>query len=337
LKNTQVSDLRALEDKERLESIIFRETPALTADPALEKFSFIIRDREKVAELQAYLRSRTPPEPSEPIETGPAFEAQDTGPILLTQSAMDASADPDQADMHDECRIKATILTGHNQKIGNQFPTLASSAERYSQLIHRSAADIGARTIWSAANTLRQALEAHLAAVEQGRPMEELPPEVAAALTDLVQTHGVWFLGHPGAAEVEARVRDYTRGPDSAQTREEAIAVVEAAEAAPNVVDPAAVEPAKDDIVASAGEGPAAEKAEKSLRDWTWNLIATASRYLWRATKIGGTAGTGIVASHDLPAWFLGNETVLGTFAKHVMTNGPLWFDRLVEALRLVI
>ena len=328
-----MSDFRALEDKEQLSSITFTGTPARTADPALEKFYAIYGDREKAAELQAYLRSRTPPEPSEPVETGPTFEPQDDGPILLTQSAMDASADPNQADMHDECRIKATILTGHNQKIGNQFPTLASSAERYSQLIHRAAADIGARTIWSAANTLRQALEAHLAAVEQGRPMEELPPEVAAALKDLVETHAVWFLGHPSAAEVEARVRDYTRGPDAARTRDEAIAVVEAAETAPNVVDPAAVEPAKDDIVASAGEGPAAEKAEKSLRDWTWNLIAVAARHLWKVTQWGGTA----LAGHYLIQWFVANEAALGAFAKHVMTNGPLWFDRLIELLRVML
>ncbi|MEM9060104.1 MAG: leucine-rich repeat domain-containing protein, partial [Pseudomonadota bacterium] len=333
LDRTKVRDLTPIVGLENLRSIKFSGTPVLDADPALKDFAKIYSDREKVADLQAYLRDRKPPEPAEPLDTGPEFEAQDDSPILLAQPAMDQGDDPDQAEMQKECRRKVTVLTEHSQKIDNQFPTLVNSAERYSQLIHQSAAEIGARTIWSAANTLRQALEAHLAAVKQGRQMDELPPEVAAALKDLVETHGVWFLGHPGAVEVEERVRAYTRGPDSARIRDEAIAVVTAAEEAPSVVDPAAVEPARDDIIASEGEGPAAEKAEKSLRDWTWNLIAVAARRLYKATKWGG----GTVASHDLIQWFVGNETILGNFAKQVMTNGPLWFDGLVNALRQML
>ncbi|MEO0995050.1 MAG: hypothetical protein AAFX62_14730 [Pseudomonadota bacterium] len=332
MSRTRVADLSPLVGLSALENVRFLSTPACEAEPELKEISEIRSNTERTERLKAWLRERYRPEPPRDRSSAPGFAAGEAPPVRLLDPSMEG--DEDQAELHDECRIKAEALMQVAGLGGNAAPRLAGTVDRYRTRIRRAPDEIGARIIWSIANTLESIWEVHQNAVAEGRASEELPPEVASALEDLLQTHRLWFLGHPDARTVWEDLRDPVPGADDAAKRDAAIGVVEAAEGS-NAVDPAATEPARETIETSAGTSPAALRALKALDDWAYNLVATIARGAWKIAKDppGGFL-THTVAGAYLIEFIVANEPVLAHYAKHFMSQGPIWWDALMAMIR---
>ncbi|MEO0624355.1 MAG: hypothetical protein AAFU49_08115 [Pseudomonadota bacterium] len=332
LANSEISDLSPLVGLTSLVNVYFIGTPACEAEPELKEISEIEDDTKRTERLKAWLRERYPPEPPEGRSGGPEFAAGEVPPVRLLDPSMEG--DEDQAELHDECRIKAEALMQVAGLGGNAAPRLSGTVDRYRKRIRRAPDEIGARIIWSIANTLECIWEVHQNAVKEGRASEELPPEVASALEDLLQTHRLWFLGHPDARTVWEDLRDPVPGADDATKRAAAIGVVEAAEGS-NAVDPAATEPARETIETSAGTSPAALRALKALDDWAYNLVATIARGAWKIAKDppGGFL-THTVAGAYLIEFIVANEPVLAHYATHFMSQGPIWWEALMAMIR---
>ncbi|MEL6219056.1 MAG: hypothetical protein AAFR79_11410 [Pseudomonadota bacterium] len=335
ISHTKVADLSPLVGLDALHDITFWDIPACEAEPELKEISEIKDDTERTERLKAWLRERYTPEPPRDRSGAPGFVAGQAPPVRLLDPSMEG--DEDQAELHDECRIKAEALMQVAGLGGNAAPRLSGTVDRYRTRIRRAPDEIGARLIWSIANTLESIWEVHQNAVKEGRASEELPPEVASALEDLLQTHRLWFLGHPDARTVWEDLRDPTPGADDAAKRVAAIGVVEAAEGS-NAVDPAATEPARETIETSAGTSPAALRALKALDDWAYNLVATIARAAWKIAKDppGGFL-THTVAGYYLIEFIIANEPVLAHYATHFMSQGPIWWEALMAMIRRAI
>ncbi|MFU1682768.1 hypothetical protein ACM258_09315 [Phaeobacter piscinae] len=179
------------------------------------------------------------------------------------------------------------------------------------------------------ANSLEAALEVHHLAMETDRPAEELPVTVAAKLTDLAETYRVWFLGHPGAREVQDRATRHTKRSNSQERRMAAISVVEAAEAS-SAVSVDATAPARENIRTSDLQTPAGVAALGELEEWTWNFVASVVRKAWRIAKDppGGFVSQ-TLAGHYLILFLISHEEVIRQYAHTVMSQGPLWWTLL--------
>lgn len=332
INTTRVTDLSPLTGLDALDDVDIHGTPACEAEPELKEISLIEDNTERIERLKAWLRERYRPEPPEDRSGAPGFAAGQAPPVRLLDPTMEG--DEDQAELHEECRIKAESLMQIAALGGNAAPRLSGTVDRYRSRIRRAPDEIGARIIWSIANTLESIWEVHQNAVAEGRASEELPPEVASALEDLLQTHRLWFLGHPDARTVWEDLRDPTPGADDAAKRAAAIGVVEAAEGS-NAVGPAATEPARETIETSAGTSPAALRALKALDDWAYNLLATIARAAWRIAKDppGGFL-THTVAGYYLIEFIIAHEPVLAAYARQFMSQGPIWWEALMAMIR---
>lgn len=269
-------------------------------------------------------------EPPAPDPDKPAFEVPDQPPVRLKDTGLDGAPDTEQADLHEECRIKIAALKAIAWSGGNAAPRLVGAVDRYATIIARDPDGIGARTIWSPANTMESVLQTHEIAVDEGRFNDELPAAVAAALEDMIQTHRVWFLGHPGARQVYQHAQGHAEEPHSSNQRAVVDAVVQAAEESPQV-DPEATLPARENLDTAVGDTPAARSAWGEASDWAWNLTASICRKVWRiATKGSGVAAVDAIAGGYLFEFVVGNAAALGVFANAYMTVGGVWWDHFI-------
>ena len=331
LTGTQVTDLSPLAGLENLSHLYFEDIPACAAEPELDALSRIDDAEERTEKTLAWLRERSPPEPAEARAEGPRFAVSGDRPVTLRQPDMAGAGE--QARLHDDCRIKAEVLAQVAPGAGNAQPMLAGAVARYRELIRREAAEIGAREVWSAANALAVLWEAHQAADREGRLAEALAPQIAAALGDLVQTSAIWFLGHPGARAIESWLRGEAVPVPSDADMKLVGMVVEAAKAAPEVIDPDALAPVEDDLAAAGPAEGGGGKARRSAFLWAHNLIADVAGWLWRQTQVqaGNVAGGALTA--ELMSWVVANKSLLGPFARKLMVTGADWFGALVTRL----
>ena len=331
LRGTQIVDLTPLAGLENLQNIEFEGIPACSADPELKRISEIKIPSARIEALRVWLRQQAPVEPPEPRPDGPVFIISDKLPITLADPRMNLGADSDQDYLHDEVRIKAASLAQICNLADNISPRLGGAAIRYEKLVKEKASNIGARSIWSHANTLQSVWEVHLKAVSDARTSEELPSSVAACLDDLLQTHRVWFLGHPGAREVQERASSHARDSQSAQRREASKQVVEAAQES-GIVHVSALIPALENFRTSFEETPSGAAALGELEDWAYNLIATVAQKIWIVAKDppGGFVVHGALNFY-LAQFFLHNELALGSFVKEFMSYGPMWWDSILS------
>lgn len=334
LRGTKISDLSSIAQLPQLERIEFSGIPACDEYPELGEIAGIDDARVRVKNLQRWLEQNAPAKPPEVIPEGPIFLVPDEPPIMLSDAGMGDSEDFDQAQLLDEARTKADALYQIAELANNVAPRLPKAIERYNKLIHQDADQIGARIIWSNANTLKSIWEVHQSALRDDRTGEELPPSVASYLDDLLQTHSVWFLGHPGAREVQARASSHQRGDNVEARRNAAVAVVEAADQS-GVVSTQAIAPAKANLETSMDSTPSGVAAVGELEDWAFNFIASIARKLWVVAKEppGGVLSSSVCGAY-LVQFVFTYEAALGSYSLEFMANGPVWWDAMLATVR---
>jgi len=334
LRGTQVEDLSSLRSLSHLREVNFVGIPACEEDAELKAISEIEDSGERMGALLALLAQREPARPPEPVEGGPRFHVPLTAPITLADTPLGVSDDYDDVELLHECREKADALDEIAELANNVAPRLSPAIKRYKKHITRLESEIGARTIWSIANTLDSIWQVHQRAELEHRINDELPPRVASCLQDLLETHRVWFLGHPGARDVFDRVRQHGAREDAAERRELAVKVVEAAEHS-SAVSPQATGPARENIEASTTSTLAGVAALGELEDWAWNFISAVTRKVWHlAKKPPGGFLSQTVGGYYLIEFIVAHEPALRAFIFQLMPHGPIWWEALLTMIR---
>lgn len=345
LSNTNVSDLRGLrglsaliatdEDGGSITGLHFRNTPATTMDPELKRLSEIEDNQERTRETFAYLDGLTewPPRgvPDARAE-GEVLYLPDNGPLQRDEQLLGA-AQRDVAEIHDEVRRKvARLLEAFGAT--NEFGHVRDSAERYNVQVLRNAEEISVDALWSAYNSLRTAYEADNRAEEMHRTTDLLPPAIASALRDLVETHGVFASAFEAYKELEAIARESLEGPAvAADTLASAGDVARLAVETHGVMDESASGPLADTMIAAKEDTPSGQMARRRLVGSVWNAIGTIGRKIWVAVKSGSAA----ILAHDVVQFLLNNQTVIQTFWTKAMGPAGDWFRIAMEALQKLL
>ncbi|WP_127109877.1 hypothetical protein [Pararhodobacter zhoushanensis] len=334
LRGTGINDLRPLANLGRLGQVNFEGIPAAENDAELQMIATTTDVAQRSELLQGWLDANKVADPPEVIEGGPEFIVDDHGPIKLVDVPLVESDDEDQVELQEECKRKVEELLGIVDLAANVAPNLLYTAKKYREMIGNDASSIGARKIWSLANSLEATLEVHDHAVKNDRASDELPSTVAAKLADLAETHRVWFLGHPGAREVEQRASRHANQKDGRERRKAAITIVEAAESSNAVADDA-TSVARENIQTSDLDTPAGVAALGELEEWAWNFVASVVRKAWRIAKDppGGFVSH-TVAGHYLLLFLTNNDQVIGQYLQNVMSQSPLWWEMFCNSLR---
>lgn len=334
LRGTQIRDLRPLAHVTKIGWIEFRGIPAEENDQELEQIAEKSDADERLQSLLEWLERSKIDEPPEQIAGGPEFLVDDEGPVRLLDPLLETSDDQDQEDLRKECERKSAELAAVVQLAANVAPDLPAMVHRYSELIARSSQEIGTRAIWSLANSLEAQLEIHEVATTNDRQAEELPVVIASKLKDLTQTHRVWFLGHPGARQVEERAAKHQKPDSQKHKRKALISIVEAAVAS-SAVSPDATFPARHNVTSSMNDTPAGIAAFGELEEWVWNFVASITRKAWIIVKDppGGFLSQ-TIAGHYLLIFIIQNEAVIQQYVQTCMSQAPLWWDTLSAALR---
>lgn len=334
LRATQITDLRPLAHIENIGLVNFSGIPAVDDDEELQRISSLVNVELKIERLRLWLQDNKVSDPPEEKVGGPRFIVGDEAPVRLVDENLGKSDDDDQKELQDECKIKSSELQNISELAANVAPDLPKIVDRYINLIEREPNKIGARHIWSIANSLEAVFEVHQRALENDRQSEELPSTVAAKLNDLLETHRVWFLGHPGARLVEDRAVKHKRPEAHNERRLAAIAIVEAAEASSDV-DNKATALARENIETSRLDTPAGVAAYGELEDWAWNFVASVTRKAWSIAKNPpGGFMMQTISGHYLIMFIVNNDVVIGHYISTVMSQGPLWWETLCNSLR---
>ncbi|WP_319528994.1 leucine-rich repeat domain-containing protein [uncultured Cohaesibacter sp.] len=339
LDNSQVDDLRPIK---RIRNLIkegglsFRDCKATAIDPELNALSQISNARERAINILDYLSQLNvwPPVTTIPKELpgAPRYLVPDNGPIVEIGETIGLD-NPEQQALQNECREKVRILIDSVQEGNNELGALVEAAKKYERLVIQDSTGILASALWSAANTLRAKHEAHKNAVIHSRINEELPPNTASALQDLLETHGIYFLGHPGAADVEKKMRDFLLGPRNPEAKEAADKLLASLEKAPTVLAPSATDPMLSDQYASNGIGPSAHMGEILLQQRLRNVFASIARKIWIFVKSKPGVAIDAVIAADIINWFAGNQLWIVKFFEAVTGRYPIWIDQIIELI----
>lgn len=309
---------------------------ATKLDPELKRLSEMMYTRESTQEIFAYLKSlkEWPPAAAMPEDQPSAarYMVPDDGPIQSTSDAMGKN-DPEQQALQEECREKSRTLIATVHDGDNQLASLVDAAKKYRDLIDRNPQDILASALWSAANTLRARYEAHQSAKELGRINEELPPLTAEALLDLLETHGIFFTGHPGAAEIERKRREFLTGPRNPEAREVADKLATSFTNNPKVLEESAASAVASDQEAAAGKGPSAQMAETSLFDRLQNITGAIARKVWNFSKTKTGVAVDALIGAEVTSWWIAKKSLIVDFYTYLGTKVPEWLNWLVSIL----
>lgn len=274
----------------------------------------------------AYLDSWVPPVLPD-SNAAPVYEVPDHGPIT-SRADPPEGGDADQEELRQDMVRKAIALI---EALGrsNELAGLSGAARHYRTQIDRDMATIRLNLLYFAANSLRVAYEADAKAVEQGRTTDQLPPKVVAALADLVETHGLFFMGFPNAADVHAKALSGLTGVRKPSLVALAEPLVTSLDGAAGVLTPEDQQAMADDLAGAKGAGLSAEIAERRLVGRLTNMLGAIGRKVYFAAQ----AGTGLVMAHDIPAWIIGERTVILTFLKSAQGVFAAWFDVVAQFL----
>ena len=272
--------------------LTFTNTP-FAAYPEFAGIAEIEDPAERAQRLFAALEGWVPPVPQD-SHLAPSYTVPDSGPISSGDDPPEGG-DPDQEELRQDLMRKSALLVA---AIGNsnELAVLKGAAEHYQRQIDKPMARIRVGLLYSAANSLRVAYEADLRADQMARLNDLLPPDVAAPLRDLVETHALFFMGFPNAAKVhQTMLAGLTGGRDRAQI---ALAepIVRAFDGKSQVLDPEDQQALTDDLAGAMGEGPSAEIAERRLVARLWNIVGAVGRKVYALRK----SGHKIVLGHDI-------------------------------------
>ena len=351
IRGTQVSDLAPIatltslipqEGARPWDGLFYSDTPATAQDTVLKELSRIEVNRERTEKTLAYLRGegRGGTADAVPPKDNPAAPAY----ILPPDAPMHSDPEPpeggdeDQQALLEEVREKVQVMLdeigGHNEPV---VVRLKDSALKYQRQVAKPIDKISLRLLWSAANSLRQAYHADDRASESARINDELPPRIASALRDLVETHGLFIMGFENAAALEAQMRGFTEGPRDKALRKAAqdiVAVLQNRDGALAVDDFEALE---EDALTADANGPDGAMAEASLIGRLWNMLGAAGRAVAVLAKKGAVGGATVLLSHDFIQLLLGNETLIWKFLQAAQGEWAVWFPRLMEIIKAML
>jgi hypothetical protein len=336
LINTKIIDLRPLRQMKSLLEIpeggglSFRNCAAAKADPRIAKIAAIEDSKTRAQALFDLIDAGwlPPGEITSDTPTAPSFTLPPDGP-MQSQDAAPIGGDEDQEDLRQDLlrKISNTI-----EAIGtsNEWAGLRASAEHYRTQITKPLPDIRLKRLYSAANTLRVAFEANTQVETLGRNTDLMPPLVFAALQDVVQTHGLFFMGFPNAAEIHAQMLAGLTGARRPAEVAAAAPLVESLENKPRALDAEDQAAMADDLAAAKGEGPSAEIGENSLRGRMWNMLGAFGRKVVAL----GSAGIATLSGHYFILWVQANEAAI--LAWLTLTQGAAsgWFATVMAILK---
>ena len=330
LNFSRVADLTPLAAMSKLASsergfdgVNFSNTPA-AAQGRLAEIAVIEDSAKRGAALLAYLNAdRPPPRDREEMD---GYEVRPDG--VLRSKAVAPKETTDQDDLRQEVLRKTDALI---TAIGssNEWAVLWDAARHYRGQVDRPVAAVKLNILYSAANTLRVTVEAEESARAQERVNDYLPPKIAAALVDLVQTHGLFFMGFPEGAAVHERMKSGLATLSDLDLPPTAAQVVQSLDGKDRVLDPEDQGALRDDLSAAQGDGPSARIGAIRLRARLWNIMGAIGRAAWRGSAWGG----GVVLSADLVFWLTGNQTIIGNFLRWAQGPGAIWFEQMMRHL----
>ena len=322
----------------------FRGADACRSDPILQRISHVKNDRERTAELFDYLSEDTEPESElgaheisvpEDVPSAPTYILTEGLP-LHSVPLIGADYDQSTSELHKEVQRKALDLL-EVSKTTNEFAYIRQAAEHYQVQVDRPIDEINLRLLWSSANSLRRAKLSDDRAEQMHRDSDMLPPRIGAALQDLIETHGLFVMGFPEAANLEAEMRSYLTGERDDELRDLGRQIVDALELNPSALAKDDLDAVRDDASASLFDGSSGEMAEIALRSKLWNMVGAAGRVAWGATKTGTKWGTITILSHDFIQFLLGNETLVMSFLSLAQGKLSVWFPVLLQSIRAVL
>ena len=287
---------------------------------------------DDLARLFALLRDRDTNNPPADLPLGGSYHLPPQGPITSAPVHADAVGDEMEA-LREDLVVKAATLIAALEG-SNQHAAVSTAATHYRDRMGKPVPEIPLNLLFSAANSLRAALTAHETADAQGYLNDMLPPAAAAALSDLLTTHGPFWLSLPEAAEIEARARNYLDGERQPELLDTARPVVTALEGKDSVLTPADQEALTDDLMAAEGEGAPAELAEKTLKARLWNLLGAVGRKV----LMGGAAAAGAtVVSVEVSQWLLAHESAIWGFLQYAQGKNAAWFPEVIKVIRSLL
>ncbi|MGV6840750.1 MAG: leucine-rich repeat domain-containing protein [Planktomarina sp.] len=151
-----------------------------------------------------YARNWKPPVP-EDAPFAPRYHMDPGGPI--TSDPINPSAAADEiAALKDICLQKATRLAD-TLNGNNEYAWINTAAENYVTQMQKPFTKLALQILFAHVDTLLLAHQQHMDATQEGRVNDVLPPKIAAALADIVRTHGLWWSGMPEAAQIDHTVK----------------------------------------------------------------------------------------------------------------------------------
>lgn len=348
IRDTPVQDLSPLLDAPSLlrqgGGVTFRGANACRVDPILQRISHISNLNDRTSGLFDYLKEQEAAEdlsiesdgaPPDDLKSAPTYYLEEGRPLYSMLSTGN-DFDPSIIRLHEEVLRKTDELI-EASKSSNEFVSIRLSAEHYRGQIAQPIDDIDLRLLWSSANSLRRAKLADDRAEQLHREADMLPPKIGSALQDLVETHGIFVMGIPKAADLEAEMRSYLSGDRNDDLRELGSGIVAALRLSPEAVEERDIEAMEEDATTAQFDGPSGEMAEISLRSKLWNMIGAAGRAAWSATKSTSKWGSVTILSHDFIQFLLGNETLITSFLNIAQGKMAVWFPVLMQAVRAAL
>ncbi|MEM0950055.1 MAG: hypothetical protein AAGK37_21855 [Pseudomonadota bacterium] len=349
IRQTPIYDLTPLLNVPSLHhpeaGVSFQDTPATHEDPQLERISKIPNDWERTDTLLEYLEAKVDAEdvddfeddfdPPQDLPSAPVYILEADTP-MYSSPLLGAEFSPDIVLLHEEVRRKATELIEASRQ-SNEYVLIRQTAEQYQEQISHPIEGINLRLLWSAANSLRRAKLADDRADRLHRDADMLPPKIGAALQDLVETHGVFIMGIPEAADLEAEMRSYLTGDRDHELRELGRQIADALSSEGAAVEESELDALQQDAATAQFDGPSGEMAEVALRSKLWNMIGAAGRTAWLATKKASGWASVTVLSHDFIQFLLGNETLVMSFLTIAQGKSAIWFPAMLQAVRAAL
>ena len=357
VRSTPIADLRPARALKNLaehsmeNGFVFSNSLATRIDPKLGELAEIKMHVERGQKTLAYLNGLDDaaydaflvqrmaeegiiPEAPPDRPAAPAYVLPESGPLQAIDTAPSgADNDQDQLDLLGELRDKSRFLINTLGR-SNELAHLLQTAEKYQTQISKPLAQIGLKRLWSPANALRNAILADDRADRIHRDTDLLPPQVLAALKDLIETHGLFIMGFENARALEAQMRSYLTGPRDPELRAAAQAL-----AAQMVQDRPGVEPEELDALEEDARTASTDSddgimAEVSLSARLWNMLRAAGVAAKRGIKLGAKGGSYTILAHDFIQFLIGNETLVMTYLRLAQDKAAEWLPPLLTAIR---
>lgn len=336
LDQTSITDLRPLRllthlaDAPKNSGLTFTDCAAANADPQVAAIAAIGDHKARAQALFDLIDAGWAPPTQIATDTplAPGFTLPVDGP-MQSQDVPPLDRDDDQEDLRQDLMRK---VGGLIEAIGvsNEWTALRASASHYQDQVNKPLPEMRIKRLYSAGNTLRVAYEANAQAETLGRLNDMMAPLVAAAVRDVVETHGLFLMGFSNAAEVHAQMLAGLTGQRNPAEVAAAAPLVESLDGKPKALDPEDQAAMADDLAAALGAGRSAEIGEHSLRGRLWNMLGAFGRKVVAL----GTAGGGVLSGHYFIVWVQANEAAILVWLKLTQGAASGWFNHAMTILR---